>query len=555
MSEARHIVSITSIRSRTGEHIHSVLSNKSELRAITIDPSQAHDEDDLLAEIGYKQELKREYSTIQIFGIAFSIMGLLPSISSTIGSGLEAGPVGLVWGWFTSSFFILCVGISMSILSSSLPTSGGLYYWTNYYAPDSIRVPLSFVIGCSNTLGLTSGFCSINYGFASELLAAIYINRDGDLNITNSIRYGVFAATCISHIIVSSIASRQTAWLQTFSIIINLFVIALFLIAVPIGAARGIGFNSGHYIFGELLNARTWSPGWSFMLSWMPAIWTIGGFDSCVHMSEEARNATRGVPIGIIGSIITCWVLGWAICIVSCAVIKDGDVEAVITTGSGQAMAQIIYDALGKKWAVAFMSLIAFAQYLMGASILTASSRQIWAFARDDGLPFHNFVKVVNPTLKVPLRAILFGGTLGLLCGLLILIGPVAANALFSLSVASNGLAWGMPAFLVLLPHGSKRFRPGYFYLGKIGTTAIHAITSIWIAYVIFMSMFPDGKSVDKNTMNYTCVINVGLWILSLTYYFTFGYRFYSGPKSNLDDSSSSIEVENIDVVLGEKES
>lgn len=356
---------ISTIRSRTGEHVHTILSNKSELRAITIDPSKAHDEDDLLAEIGYKQELNRNYSTIQIFGIAFSIMGLLPSISSTIATGLESGPVGLVWGWLCASCFILCVGTSMSILSSSLPTLGGLYYWTNYYAPELLRVPLSFMIGCVNALGLIGGCCSINYGFAAELLSAVYINKDGDFTITDPIKYGVFSATCVSHVFLCCAASKQTAWLQAFSIYVNVFIIILFLIAVPIGASRNAGFNDAKFIFGELSNVRTWSPGWSFMLSWMPAIWTIGAFDSCVHMSEEARNATRGVPIGIIGSISVCGILGWIICIVACAVIKDGDVDAVLSSDSGQAMAQIIYDTLGKNWAVAFMSLIAFAQYLM----------------------------------------------------------------------------------------------------------------------------------------------------------------------------------------------
>jgi hypothetical protein len=34
---------------------------------------------------------------IEIFGIAFSIMGLLPSIASTLAYSIPAGPVGLVW--------------------------------------------------------------------------------------------------------------------------------------------------------------------------------------------------------------------------------------------------------------------------------------------------------------------------------------------------------------------------------------------------------------------------------------------------------------------------
>lgn len=35
------------------------------------------------------------------------------------------------------------------------------------------------------------------------------------------------------------------------------------------------------------------------MLAWLSPIWTIGGFDSCVHMAEEAANAAKAVPYGI----------------------------------------------------------------------------------------------------------------------------------------------------------------------------------------------------------------------------------------------------------------
>ena len=49
-----------------------------------INAKTAHDDTELLAEIGYKQELSRHFSTLQVFGIAFSIMGLLPSIASVL---------------------------------------------------------------------------------------------------------------------------------------------------------------------------------------------------------------------------------------------------------------------------------------------------------------------------------------------------------------------------------------------------------------------------------------------------------------------------------------
>ncbi|KAI4179463.1 MAG: hypothetical protein LQ346_007186 [Caloplaca aetnensis] len=50
-----------------------------------------------LAKLGYKQELRRNFTMIEIFGISFSIMGLLPSIASVLVYSIPAGPAGMVW--------------------------------------------------------------------------------------------------------------------------------------------------------------------------------------------------------------------------------------------------------------------------------------------------------------------------------------------------------------------------------------------------------------------------------------------------------------------------
>ncbi|KAG5417086.1 hypothetical protein I9W82_004719 [Candida metapsilosis] len=543
------------IRSKTDQHLHNIVSSRSEVRAV--DPQHNAGDEDLLNQIGYKQELRRHYSTLQVFGIAFSIMGLLPSIASVLAQGLEAGPGGLVWGWFIASIFIFCVGVSMSFMGSAIPTSGGLYYYTNYYCPDSIRVPFSFLIGCSNSLGLIGGLCSISYGFATEVLSAVSISQDGQFDITNGKCYGVFAACVITNVIVACLTTKHAASLQTASIVVNVFLVLLFLIAVPAGF--GSNFNSRGFIFGNFENARDWSVGWSFFISLQPAVWTIGAFDSVIHCSEEAMNAQRSMPVGILGSISACWFLGWFVVIVCAACIKDGDVARILNTSTGSPMAQIIYDALGKKWAVAFMSLISVGQYLMAISITIALSRQIWSFARDDGLPVvYRYVKYVNPRIKIPVRASIFAGILALLLGLLVLInGSAGSGALFSLAICSNSLAWGAPVVLILLPYGRKKFIPGPFYFGKWISTTICVVASCWLSFIIVLTMFPDSKKVDKDSMNYTVVINVGVWILSLVYYFTWGYRVYSGPKSNLDHSDTEYlegaSLPAMDEVLQEK--
>ncbi|KAI5951812.1 hypothetical protein KGF54_004887 [Candida jiufengensis] len=543
------------IRSRTETHLHNIRSNRSEVRSI--DPQHNAGDEDLLNQIGYKQELRRHYSTLETFGISFSIMSLLPSISSILPTLLESGLGGAFWSWLAASIMITIVGISMSMAASAIPTSGGLYYYTNYYCPDSYRVPLSFLIGCANSLGLLGGYCSISYGFAVEVLSAVSISQDGAFEVTNGKNYGVFAATVISTMIIACLATKQAAKLQAISIYVNVFLVLLFVIAVPVGFSKHHTFNSRGMIFGDFTNARSWPVGWSVCLSLQGAVWVIGSFDSVIHCSEECKNPQKAMAWGIVGSIVACAILGVAVVAVCCACIIGGDITRILDSETGSAMAQIIYDSLGKKWAVAFMALISVGQYLMAISITIAISRQIWSFARDDGLPIiYNWVKYVDPRVKVPVRATILAGIIALLLGLLSLInGNAGSNALFSLAINSNSLAWMMPTLLILLPYGRKKFIPGPFWFGKPISYTIMLLAVLWLMFIIISSTFPDNKEVDKNTMNYTVVINVGVWILSLFYYYVHGYKKYSGPRSNLDmpDYVDGSSVALMDEVLSEK--
>lgn len=67
--------------------------------------------------------------------------------------------------------------------------------------------------------------------------------------------------------------------------------------------------------------------------------------------------------------------------------------------------------------------------------------------------------------IKVPLRATAFACVFAALLGLLILVDSTASNALFSLVVAGNYIAWVVLVFLVMLPtDAAKCFVPGQFY-------------------------------------------------------------------------------------------
>lgn len=56
-------------------------------------------DEELLATLGYKQEFKREFSPLEIFGVSFSIIGLLPSMASVLSYAVvNGGGPAMVWG-------------------------------------------------------------------------------------------------------------------------------------------------------------------------------------------------------------------------------------------------------------------------------------------------------------------------------------------------------------------------------------------------------------------------------------------------------------------------
>ncbi|KAJ5467990.1 hypothetical protein N7475_005742 [Penicillium sp. IBT 31633x] len=511
--------------------------------AIAMGASNASDDPDdvqLLARMGYKQELRRQYSTLQVFAIAFSIMGLVPSIASTLAFSLPAGPVGMVWGWFTASIFIFLVGLAMADLASAMPTAGGLYWWTHHFAGDKWKSPLSFLIGYSNTLGLIGGICSVDYTLALMILSCISMSRDDGWTASRGVIYAVYVGLILLHGVCGALGGRIMPRIQTFCIYINVALVIATVIALPVGkTSRGGSLNSAHFVYGHVDNKTTWPTGWAFMLAWLAPIWSIGSFDSCVHMSEEAMHAAKAVPLGIICSAGSAFLLGFLVLSVIAATINP-DVSAIIGTKLGQPMAQIYYDALGREGALAFMAVLCLIQFLIGLSLIVAASRQAWAFSRDGALPFSTFFRHVSKRIQYqPVRMICGLVIVAIVLGLLCLINSAAANALFSLFVASNYLSWGTPIFCRLV-WGQKHFTPGEFYTGRF-SKPIALVAIVYLLFGVILSMFPtEGPNPTASNMNYTIVINSFVWIGCMAYYFLFARRWYTGPRMTVEPVAST---------------
>lgn len=195
---------------------------------------------------------------------------------------------------------------------------------------------------------------------------------------------------------------------------------------------------------------------------------------------------------------------------------------------------------------------------------MIAASRQTWAFSRDGALPFSNYMKVVSRRFRYqPARAVVGVTITSVILGLLCLINSAATNALFSLTVAGNNVAWATPIFCRIF-WGQNKFKPGAFYTGRL-STPIAILALAYLSFSVTLSMFPTAgpapsrkyfpatflqhyvSHVNTNIsiadgMNYTIAINGCVWVGSLLYYFVSAKNWFHGPQRTLDPASVSLE-------------
>src|SRR4051794_36016900 len=88
------------------------------------------------AEMGYTQDMKRNFSVWSVLAVGFALTNSWFGISAALVTGINSGgPVLIVYGIILIALVSTCVGISLSELSSAFPNSGGQYFWANELAP------------------------------------------------------------------------------------------------------------------------------------------------------------------------------------------------------------------------------------------------------------------------------------------------------------------------------------------------------------------------------------------------------------------------------------
>ncbi|EMD30994.1 hypothetical protein CERSUDRAFT_127671 [Gelatoporia subvermispora B] len=506
-----------------------------------------------LAKLGYKQEFKRAFTPLEVFGLGFSIIGLFPSIASVLVFAIpNGGPVALIWGWTICLFFLLFIGLALAELGSAAPTSGGLYYWTYTFASPRWRRVLSWVVGYSNTIGNIAGLASIDWGCAVQVMAAVNIGSNMTFVPTTQQTYGVYVALLICHASVASLGTPIIARLQGIYIWFNVLLCLAVIIALPVSTPKEFR-NSASYAFGGFANFYGWPDGFAFILSFLAPLWTIGGFDAGVHTSEEASNARTAVPWAIVSSVVIAGILGWDINVVIMFYMGT-DLDNIMASPIGQPMATILFNSLGQKGTLAMWSIVVIIQFFMGSSIVRALhmplSLHVTSSILADRLLPPNFRLLARrrPAFLIhtiphesshgaPVNCVWASAFVAALLGLLPFAGGAASSAIFSLAIMGQYVAYSIPISSRFL--GGKAWVPGPFSLGRLGLP-VAIIAVCWMAFSAVTLAFPTTPAPTGPTMNYMIVV-MGGWIALCLVYFYFpkygGVHWFDGPRANLGNA------------------
>ncbi|KAI8641143.1 amino acid permease-domain-containing protein [Parasitella parasitica] len=490
---------------------------------------QFQTEEELLHSMGYKQEMNKTMSTVSNFAIAFGCCSILSGLTPLWGDAmLAAGSIAVIWGWILVSVFTFGVGLSLAEICSAYPITGGLYIWVSKLAPPEWVPIMCWLTGWCNWLGLVA-ITSADLGLSQFIASIINIS---DANNSPSIywQYGIFVVIAVVHGIINSASVKYNGFFNQTSLywhlVGTLIIVIVALVLTP-------NKPSAEWVFTFFDNQTGFSSGgYAFLIGLLQSQYTLSGFDSAAHMSDETLDAGRSAPRGILYAIGTAAIVGLIFLISVNFCVQDYQAQ-IVDTQISPAMTQVFLDGVGYKWTIVFTTIIMGAMFFSGSALTLGSSRMIYAFARDGGTPFSKHLATINLKTQTPIYAVWFNVIFAIVVGLLYIINETAFNAIVSVNTIASSMAYFIPIALKLTV-ARNVFVPGPFHLGPF-SDAINVISLFWILLTSVLFVCPTEYPVTPDNMNYAIVVFTGVIGASVLYYYARARKFFKGPGKSLE--------------------
>ena len=511
-------------------------------------PNASSSEDErLLAALGYKQELKRTWSSFSNFAISFSIISILSGCFTTFAQAWNnGGPIAISIGWPLISAFILIIGFCLAELASAYPTSGGIYWWASKLG----GAEAGFFTGWLNLIGLLAITPSVAYGAATFLnitlgvyfstyttgfLSGDYINQ----------QFFWFAIIMVMITVFNTFSSQILAMMNNISVWWHVFgaaIIILILVFTP------TEHQSLTWMFTTQINNSGFSDGATYWLYVLPlgfllTQYTITGFDASAHLAEETQDAHLSAAKGIWQSIFYSAVGGYILLMAFLYAATKPEIissfdPSVNSFGAGSAIS-ILYTALTPAMFKLVMAISTAGQLFCATACLTSCSRMMFAFSRDGAIPGFKYWSKVN-TKQVPVNAVLICALIGVLITLPALWKsprgvPTAFYAIVSVAVIGLYLSCLIPIWLRW--RAGKDFTAGAWTLGKkykwMNLIAVFEIVVISFYFIMPFepAAVPGNKDFTWVAVNYAPIL-LGFTLFSLWVWWHLSVKYwFTGPK------------------------
>ncbi|MDX7951373.1 amino acid permease [Lichenihabitans sp. Uapishka_5] len=483
--------------------------------------AELHDDDvKTLHSMGYAQELSRRMSGFSNFAISFSIICILAGgitsfpLAMATGSGFEA-----CVGWVIGGVFALVVAASLGQIGSAYPTAGGLYHWSSILGGRGWGWATAWI----NLLGLVFVVASVNVGVFSLFQGLV---AGPILHIAGAADWGFREQTIavvlitVTQALCNHLGIKLTTMLTDFSgYMILVVAIALTLTFLFWGASFDLGRLTA------FVNT-TGAPGGGYVPESRPAfiaflvgllypLYTITGFDASAHTAEETVNARVAVPRGMLHAVLWSVVFGFVMA--ASFILASPDLAATAKDGANAWFN--LFNGLPAPTVLKSVLAIGIvvANYICGLAALTSTSRMIFAFARDGGLPASGLWKTVSPTWRTPVPAIWLAAVLSIAATLYSpAFAALAAGCALFLYVS-----YAMPVAAGLLAEGKTWTEFGPFRLGAL-SKPFAVIVILGVLVLMVAGIQPPFDIL----INYA----IGLVVLLLALWFGLERRRFKGP-------------------------
>jgi amino acid transporter len=288
----------------------------------------------------------------------------------------------------------------------------------------------------------------------------------------------------------------------------------------------------------DFYNPSGWtSNGIATLVGLTGPITALIGFDCSVHMAEEAKDSSRTVPVTLLVGYTVNVALGFLV-LMAC-IYTIGPLEAALNNPSstGFIFIDILYSSTQSYSGVNFMAAILIIN-LTASSIagLAAASRQLWAFARNKGVPFAIWFAPAQLPFDIPIHAIVFSLILPVAIVLINIGSSEALGILLSIYNSALVGSYIITISCVLLHRLQGRKLPKARYsLGKWGIF-VNSVALIFIIPMFVFSFFPPVPKPTGANMNWAIVLVGGIVVLASAYYIVWGRKTFTPPHETVED-------------------